>query len=296
MTGYTTKGLSVARVFIRSVLSPVTLGATLAYLGTVAQDFFFLQFAVKFGWKKIPIINVDHELDAAVPFTPSKVGIYLDFVALWIRPLQYIKNRCGRKASLKYTKELVMAIDRCYRDAARVYRFRMTTTKRPKYYKGPFKTIHIFDPHYMCVPSLHVIVVVLAYTFYRRVFAELGITGEEAEGLNNELYQGAVSITETVLYIKQHSVNCIPAALYVMTRISPDSVTPTEVDSFLKCLFSSATDISPENVSNIRAHIMDTYEQLFLEGCHDTDWVTPLQRWLVAYEEKIRYTDIRRMI
>ena len=45
------------------------------YLVTVMRDFFFLQFAVKFGFKKIPVLNVDHPLDNAVPFTPEKVSV-----------------------------------------------------------------------------------------------------------------------------------------------------------------------------------------------------------------------------
>ena len=56
------------------------------YLGTVLEDFFWLQFAVKWGFKKLPVVDVDHPLDDEVPFAPDKVGAYLDFVAYWIRP------------------------------------------------------------------------------------------------------------------------------------------------------------------------------------------------------------------
>ncbi|NLK60673.1 MAG: hypothetical protein GX290_06440, partial [Treponema sp.] len=56
----TTRTRHVASVFIRAFLSRKTIGPTLAYLGTVMKDFFFLQFSVKFGLKEIPIINVDH--------------------------------------------------------------------------------------------------------------------------------------------------------------------------------------------------------------------------------------------
>ncbi|HOU39625.1 MAG TPA: hypothetical protein PKW16_12075 [Treponemataceae bacterium] len=279
----TTRTRPVASVFIRAFLSRKTIGPTLAYLGTVMKDFFFLQFSVKFGLKEIPIINVDHPLDRTVPFTPGLVTVYLDFVAFWIRPLDYIGSRFGRKKQAEYTAAFLRIVRRCYQDAARVYRFRMTTTQRPAYYKGHFRIIHMFDPHYLCVPSLHVIIVVLAYTFYRKAFAELGMPQDEAAILNRELFDGAVAITETVLYIKQHSVNCIPAALYAMTRITPEEVTPSEVVRFIGTLFESSATVEKKDVLAIREHILDMYESLFLQGCHDDNWITPLQRWLNAY-------------
>lgn len=280
---FTTRKISVPSVFLHAITGHATRKALFTYLGTVFRDFFWLQFSVKFGLKKIPILNVDHPSDEYVPFTPEKVSIYLDFVAYWIRPLGYIGKRFGLNAQRKYTAEFLTIVDRCYRDASSIYRFRMTTTKRPKYYRGSFLTIHLFDPHYLCVPSLHIIIVVLAYTFYRKAFAELGMDEAEASALNRELYDGAVAIAETVLYIKQHSVNCIPAALYAMTRITPEEVTPTEVMRFIESLFADAPSIPSDKAAEIREHISDMYEELFLEGCHDSDWMTPLQRWLNAY-------------
>lgn len=280
----TTRRQSVLLVLVNTVFHRASLAALLRYARTVMRDFFFLQFSVKFGFKKIVVLNVDHPLDRTVPFRPEKVGVYLDFVAFWVRPLGYIKRRFGGKVAALYTERFLRLVDLCYRDAAQVYRFRMTTTKRPRYYRGHFLTIHLFDPHLLCVPSLHVIIVVLAYTFYRRAFAELGLPEEERAALDAELYAGAVSIAETVLYIKQHSVNCIPAALYAMTRITPEDVTPTEVVRFIGSLFAGSDSlVAPEDARRVREHISDLYEELFLEGCHDSGWIVPLQRWLNAY-------------
>lgn len=281
--GFTTRGIAIFPIFLRTLLHKKSRKAFFTYLITVFRDFFFLQFSVKFGWKKIPILTVDHQLDKTVPFVPEKVSVYLDFVAFWIRPLGYIGRRFGRAAQIKYTAEFLALVDLCYRDAAEVYRYRMTTTKRPKYYRGHFLTIHLFDPHFLCVPSLHVIIVVLAYTFYRRAFAELNMEADEMATLNKEMFEGALAITETVLYIKQHSVNCIPAALYAMTWITPGEVTPTEVMRFIDSLFIDAPLVGADNAAKIRTHIADLYEELFLEGCHDSGWTTPLQRWLNAY-------------
>lgn len=283
----TTKNIRIFPIFLRTFFSKPARKILFQYLRTVIKDFFWLQFSVKLGLKKIPIINIDHELDNRVPFTPERVSIYLDFVAFWIRPLGYIGKQFGTEAQLKYTSKFLALVDRCYKDAAEVYRFRMTTTRRPKYYKGQFLTIHAFDPHYLCVPSLHVIIVVLAYTFYRRAFRELGMEKNEAETLNKELFEGAIEITETVLYIKQHSVNCIPAALYAMTRIFPEEVNPSEIMRFTQNLFADAQDIPAIDVVEIQEHIASLYEILFLEGCHDSDWTTPLQRWLKTYSKAV---------
>ena len=135
----TTRTRPVASVFIRAFLSRKTIGPTLAYLGTVMKDFFFLQFSVKFGLKEIPIINVDHPLDRTVPFTPGLVTVYLDFVAFWIRPLDYIGSRFGRKKQAEYTVAFLRIVRRCYQDAAQVYRFRMTTTQRSAGFKTSAK-------------------------------------------------------------------------------------------------------------------------------------------------------------
>ncbi len=280
---FTARGIAIVPIFFRTIAHRQSRKAFFHYIRTVLRDFFFLQFSVKFGWVQIPVLTVDHQLDKTVPFVPEKVSVYLDFVAFWIRPLGYIGRRFGKEAQIKYTTEFLGLVDLCYREAAEVYRFRMTTTQRPKYHKGKFFIIHFFDPHLLCVPSLHVIIVVLAYTFYRRAFSELGMDKKEMEVMNKEMFDGAVSITETVLYIKQHSVNCIPAALYAMTRITPEEATVTEMVHFIDSLFLNAGDISAENCAKIRTHISDLYEELFLEGCHDTSWIEPLQRWLNAY-------------
>jgi hypothetical protein len=76
---FTTRKISVLSVFIHTLTGHATRKAFFTYLGTVFRDFFWLQFSVKFGLKKIPILSVDHQCDEYVPFTPEKVSIYLDF-------------------------------------------------------------------------------------------------------------------------------------------------------------------------------------------------------------------------
>jgi len=282
---HTTRRVRVSAVVLQALRHRDSCRAVCGYLGTVLKDFFWLQFAVKWRLKKVPIVNVDHPLDDEVPFAPDKVGVYLDFVAYWVRPIGYIGRRFGDAAQRRYAIEFLGLIDRCYREAAHVYRFQMSTTRRPRYRRGRFLVIQLLDPHYLCVPSLHVMIVVLAYTFYRRAFTELGVTGAEAADLDRELFEGAVQITETVLYIKQHSVNCIPAALYAMSRITADQVTASEVDVFIDRLFVDAPLLAESTGDRIRAAIREAFGRLTAEGRADADWPPAVQRFLLAHQE-----------
>ena len=168
------------------------------FVGTVLKDFFALQFAVKLGLRRVPVVDVDHPLDARIPFTPERIATYLDFISFWIRPLGWIARHHGPRAFVTHGVRFLGLIDRCYREAAEVYRAGMTTTRRPRYYRGRFLAIHLFDPHLLCVPSLHVMIVVLAWTQYRRAFAELGVPDADRSALTTELFDGAVDITESV--------------------------------------------------------------------------------------------------
>ncbi len=279
------KSYGVIDVYIMALTHLETCRALFPYLKTVLKDFFFLQFAVKFGWKKVEIIDVDHPLDDLVPFRADKVSVYLDFVNLWIRPLDLLVKRLG-KGAVKYIAAYLKIVDTCYRQAAEFYRFRMSTTKRPTHYINfSFCMIHLLDPHYLCVPSLHVAISVLTYTFFRKVFAGEHFTQEEQDAYNRELFEGAVAVSETVLYIKQHSTNCIPAALYMMTTVIPDLFSIEEAVKFIDQLFLYSSDISETDKKMIHAHLHLLFEQLILEGCHESCWIDPMKRWILKYKK-----------
>ena len=82
-----------------------------------------------------------------------------------------------------------------------------------------------------------------------------GFSAEERDAWNEELYKGAVAIGETVLYVKQHSVNCIPAALYMMTRIQSDLVTIGTCVKYIEDLFKEQDDIAESDKIAIQSHI-----------------------------------------
>ncbi len=278
------KRYSVLTAYITLPFHKITAKSTFKLLSVIVKDFFLLQFFVKWGIKKISIVSVDHPLDRKVPFTPKRVGIYFDFINIWIRPLAMLIKKFGLKRGLPLCREWLDRLKKTYKEAAKFYRFRLSTTARPKYKKSlPFLKIHLFDPHYCCVPSLHIAIVVLVFTFYRDLFMREGFSAEERDAWNEELYKGAVAIGETVLYVKQHSVNCIPAALYMMTRIQSDLVTIGTCVKYIEDLFKEQDDIAESDKIAIQSHIQYMYERFYLEGLHFEDWREPVQRWILSY-------------
>ena len=254
------------------------------FLRTVVRDFFWLQFSVKWRFKTIPVLNVSHPLDELIPFTPDKVKIYLNFTNFWIRPMTLLFRRLGVKKALPYCIEYLSLIETAYANAAKVYRFCMTTTKRPDYKTdAAFKMIHAFDPHLLCVPSLHVAIVILSSVYYADVFKNDDFTEEERKTYTAELREGARRIIESVLYVKQHSVNCIPAAMYMMLYVLKNRFTISTGIDIINSLFADDETLSDTDKKKISAHIHFMFERLLLEGANENDWTVPVKRWLKSY-------------
>lgn len=254
------------------------------FLRTVVRDFFWLQFSVKWRFKTIPVLDVSHPLDELISFTPDKVKIYLNFTNFWIRPMTLLFRRLGVKKALPYCIEYLSLIETAYANAAKVYRFCMTTTKRPDYKTdAAFKMIHAFDPHLLCVPSLHVAIVILSSVYYADVFKNDDFTEEERKTYTAELREGARRIIESVLYVKQHSVNCIPAAMYMMLYVLKNRFTISAGIDIINSLFADDETLSDSDKKKISAHIHFMFERLLLEGANENDWTVPVKRWLKSY-------------
>ena len=254
------------------------------FLRTVVRDFFWLQFSVKWRFKTIPVLDVSHPLDESIPFTPCKVKIYLNFTNFWIRPMTFLFRRLGVKKALPYCIEYLSLIETAYANAAKVYRFCMTTTKRPDYKTdAAFKMIHAFDPHLLCVPSLHVAIVSLSSVYYADVFKNDDLTEEERKTYTAELREGARRIIESVLYVKQHSVNCIPAAMYMMLYVLKNRFTISAGIDIINSLFTDDKTLSARDQKKLSAHIHFMFERLLLEGANENDWTVPVRRWLKSY-------------
>jgi hypothetical protein len=268
---------------------PVLRRPALRCIGSILRNFFFLQYKAVLFPGRVPVTPVDHPLDARVPFIPRWVDVYLDFVAFWIRILGFLLTRYRRRA-LGPVKEFLESMDRLYRFSAEVYAKNMSTTRRPYYIARPrFFLIHLTDPHLMCIPSLHVMVMILSYTRFRRILSALG-AGETPEALVEEVNAGAALITEAILYVKQHSVNCVSAAMYAMSRFDPALFPQSEAERFVSRLFASRgalPGISAGDGKLIRDHIIALYRRFMDESAAQGDpWEGPLLRFLQELPKK----------
>jgi hypothetical protein len=250
--------------------------AVLAYIGSVFRYFFIPQHRAALFPGRIPVSVVDHPLDKKVPFTPHLVGTYLDFIAFWVRMLGYILGKYGDRAQ-QAAEDFLVSTARLYRTAAEVYSKNLSTTERPRYFRHlRFVLIHLTDPHLMCIPSLHVMIVIWTYTKFRDIIRHLDKgEGSEAEHIA-ELMRGAQDITEAVLFVKQHSVNCIAAAMYAMTRFDGDLFPRDEAYLFVSELFVHNALPNPDDGGLIRDYIWDLYCRFLDEGDGASSWEAPL--------------------
>ncbi|MDR0597455.1 MAG: hypothetical protein LBG14_02995 [Treponema sp.] len=280
---------SSALTILRILTRPVLRGPALKCMASILRNFFFLQYKAVLFPGRIPVTPVDHPLDAKVPFIPRWVDVYLDFVAFWIRILGFLLTRYGRRA-LAPVKEFLESMDRLYRFSAEVYSKNMSTTRRPYYIARPrFFLIHLTDPHLMCIPSLHVMVMILSYTRFRRILRSFG-AGEALETQIEEVNAGAALITEAILYVKQHSVNCVSAAMYAMSRFDPALFPRSEAERFVSRLFArrgALPGIPAAEGALIRNHIIALYRRFMDESpAPGKPWEEPLLRFLQGLPKK----------
>jgi len=262
-------------------------------MAVIISKFFLFQYRAALFPRKIPVSNVEHDLDSLIPFNPSFVTIYLDFVGFWIRIAGFLGMH-RKKAGFNMAADFIESITMLYPFALKVYGRNLSTTARPAYNKKfRFRIIHIFDPHLMCIPSLHVMIVIHAYTAFRNFVQELG-EEKALQTLVKKVYAGAIAITEAILYIKQHSINCVAAALYTMRRFNPILFSDEDAENFVKGLFSGETvDLPPEyapfytgpqvkaeDAPRLREQIMRLYRS-FTEA-DAPDWTTPLLDFLAS--------------
>ena len=193
-------------------------------------------------------------------------------------------KRFGIRDGSKLSTEFIRYLSLTYDEAYSLYDISFTTTYRPASNKRSIKLLRRADPHFMCVPSLHIAIMCLCIGFYKMLFSREHFSVKESTKWLDEIKTRAVEIGETVLYLKQHSVNCIPAALYMMTRITPELFTPADAVDYIDRLFANSKDVNPQDRKKINTHIHTMYERLLLEGCSCDDWKEPVLRWLDDYQ------------
>ncbi|MDR1148330.1 MAG: hypothetical protein LBK66_06835 [Spirochaetaceae bacterium] len=247
---------------------------------SILCNFFYLQYRAVLFPKKAKISWVDHPLDEAIPFTPSWIDVYMDFSPFWIRTQAFLAKAFG-KAADPYIADFVRGIGDMYAFAGLVYKQNFSTTRRPFYLRKPgFISVHLFDPHLMCIPSLHVMVVIMTYTRMRQVLSCLGVE-KEYESEIELVRRHALDITESVLYVKQHSINCIAAAFYAMTCYDEGLFPVSEARSFVDALFIDQKHTIPDlSRGAIREYIFDLYRCFLDARPKSGDWKQPLLDFL----------------
>jgi hypothetical protein len=263
-------------------LRPAALRCTFSIL----FNFFFRQYRAAWLPGRVPVSSVDHPLDLKIPFVPAWVAIYLDFVAYWVRMLSFLLRAYGRRA-FDAVREFLTSMGKLYAFAAEAYQKNFSTTDRPFYIARPrFFLIHLVDPHLMCIPSLHVMVVIRTYTRFAVILRSLH-EEERCAAQIAEMKQGAMAITQAILFVKQHSVNCVAAAMYAMTCFDAELFPPEEAEAFTSLLFGDPppvaaprTNLPPADAAEIRAHILSLYRLFLAEGKTARDWTEPLMRFL----------------
>jgi hypothetical protein len=269
-------------------------------IASIFYNFFFRQFRAAWLPGRAPVSRVDHPLDKKIPFLPAWVTIYLDFVLFWIRMLSFLLQSFGRR-SFGPVMGFVQSMGELYAFASEAYRKNFSTTDRPFYIARPrFFLIHLLDPHLMCVPSLHVMVVIHTYTRFAAILRSMGVAERYASQIE-ELKQGALAITQASLFVKQHSVNCIPAALYAMTRYDPELFPPETAEAYTDLLFSAPppspqsglpgnyrvrpwaaprTKLPAADIAEFKAHIVNLYRRFLAGGKDAKSWEEPLLEFI----------------
>ena len=284
------KKFSKVAPFLFLTLRPCTAKKAWGLIFTILRDFFLLQHLQKLHITKRPVLNVETEIDDKIPFSPSYVSIYLGFVEFFIRPMDMLKKRLGYLKAAPYLCLYLKFLTNIYKNASAIYRYCMTTTTRPKYYKThKFRTIHFFDPHLLCVPSIHVAISAGSYAWYKQLFKTGIIPEEEAELRLAEIKKQAVEIVESVLFIKQHSVNCIPIALYMLSStMSKSFFTIQDSISFIDSLFVNTPEVSEPVRKEIIEHFYYLYERTLLESKYSADWEECVRHWLEDFAAETR--------
>ena len=250
-------------LWISSLFRPKVLVGLGRTLNAIFLKFFFLQFQTVLFPNKRAVVNVDHLLDQNIPFEPSWVGLYNTFTIFWMKSAGWILKTFGAKAAADVA-QFVNDMAAMYNAAGDVYDACQSTTKRPGVTANlNFIIIHTFDPHLHCVPSLHVMV--CAYTGFMtcELIKKHADNPELYKAEMDWVYKNSLEIIESVLLVKQHSVNCIPAGYY-MNSVLFDTFNKKWADKYMDDMF--ADDAKGINeIEKIQNHIKDHYKLFMTE-------------------------------
>ena len=277
-----------ARPIALALSRPRFLAGGLRLGAEALRSFFIPQFENAIFFRR-PVVNVDHPLDATVPFDPRFVNKYLEFVQLWMASFYRLWRFYGKEA-IHDLVGFLDAIRGLYAEAGTVYLTVHTTTTRPsKNYNLRFAFIHAVDPHLDCVPSLHVLLVVSNWLLVSEIVGRLG--PDQARGFKSDhvelwarsLRREALAITESVLFVKQHSVNCIGASLYYLRRRFP-RFGDEEAEAFVRDLFSSEAGglVNSEELRRTMLELCSSMERAYARS-PERGWREPILEFINGF-------------
>ncbi len=284
--GRTLRSFGVMKCYLTLFVMPPSAWAAWTFIWTVATKFFIPQYLEKIHIMRVRVKHVDHPLDGRVPFDPGLLPVYMRFINFWVDTIAMLETKFGVWKGSLLGARLLRRLRLAYSSAYKVYSYCMTTTDRPASDDKGIKALRRADPHFFCVPSLHIAICVLNYFFYKKLFSDpdIDFTKDEKAAWLSELREEGFAIGRSVLFLKQHSVNCLPAALYMMCRITPDLFTPDDARTCISGLLPPAENIAPEDKAEITAYISSLFDLLINDAEGEKDWTLPLKNWLDSYQ------------
>jgi hypothetical protein len=130
-------------------------------------------------------------------------------------------------------------------------------------------------------------IIIRGYTAFRQILASMNDSENCAAELESVKRQ-ALNISQAILYVKQHSINCVSAAMYAMSRFDPSLFPPEEAELFVESLFSprdglpEGDAVKAEDIPEIRGHIAGLYRRFAEEGKNAAHWTEPLLGFLAS--------------
>jgi hypothetical protein len=275
--------LSLIRAILLFLIKKETRKTGLIFIGTIATTFFLPQYQGRLRIKKRKVVNVDHELDRLIPFSADYVKIYLGFIPLWIKSIYFIYLEFGKR-SLPLIVEYFNNIGQLYKSSFDVSDRCQSTTTRPGSGRNiPLKLIHWADPHLHCVPSLHVMIVCFNHlrigTIIRELEGETNAYEAELDYLKNQ----AILIINSILFMKQHSINCIPAGLFALSTECSEFT-----DEYALNLIDDIRKMNTDSIvrmEEIAAYISDLYLE-FRKSSDSDSSKEILINFLLRYDNK----------
>lgn len=251
------KNISIAAAVVTFLWRKETRITGIKFLITIVTKFFYPQYQRKLRIKKRKIVNVDHELDKLIPFSADYLQVYMGFSNLWIKSIYFLYKEFGKK-SLPHIDQFIRSVDQLYRIGFEVSDSCQSTTTRPDSGKNiKLKILHWIDPHLHCIPSLHVMIVCFNHLRISSIIKELTDQSGEYEKELEYLWDQAVLITNSILYMKQHSINCISAGLFALSAECPELN-----DNYTQNLISGLRNLNIESIDRfeeIYSHITQLY-------------------------------------